>query len=311
MYPIMSSGMIERETIAEGFKGEKAIVTPYSTRRWQAANPITRGLYVTHIGYYPHAQFHYRKRMSGTNEHILILCSGGKGWVEYGGEKHVLSENMFFIIPARDAHVYGADLRDPWSIYWLHFQGENASMFDPIMRRPLLLEESDNNRHAARFELFENIYRNLEMGYSPENLEYISLCLGYFLASLKYVSQFRITNNVKIENVVEQSILYMKDNLENKTTLKDIADAVGYSASHLTALFIRKTTYSPIQYFNQLRIQRACSYLQFSELKIKEIAFKLCYYDPFHFSKAFIKEMGLTPREYRRRYNEKHKSAEE
>ncbi|MEA4949174.1 MAG: AraC family transcriptional regulator, partial [Petrimonas sp.] len=43
--------------------------------------------------------------------------------------------------------------------------------------------------------------------------------------------------------------------------------------------------------------------LQFSDLKIKEIAFRLGYYDPFHFSKAFKKETCLTPKEYRRKYN--------
>lgn len=68
---------------------------------------MTRGLYVTHIGYYPHAQFHCRKRLNGANEHILILCSSGKGWVMHGGEKYDLSENMFFIIPARDAQFTG------------------------------------------------------------------------------------------------------------------------------------------------------------------------------------------------------------
>jgi len=56
-------------------------------------------------------------------------------------------------------------------------------------------------------------------------------------------------------------------------------------------------------YYNQLKIQRACSYLQFSDLKIKEIAFRLGYYDPFHFSKSFKKETRLTPKEYRQKYN--------
>lgn len=55
-------------------------------------------------------------------------------------------------------------------------------------------------------------------------------------------------------------------------------------------------------YYNQLKIQRSCSYLQFSDLKIKEIAFRLGCYDPFHFSKAFLKEMNITPKEYRKRY---------
>jgi AraC-like DNA-binding protein len=37
-------------------------------------------------------------------------------------------------------------------------------------------------------------------------------------------------------------------------------------------------------------------------LKIKEIAFRLGYFDPFHFSKAFHAEMEITPAEYRKHY---------
>jgi transcriptional regulator GlxA family with amidase domain len=148
------------------------------------------------------------------------------------------------------------------------------------------------------------MFRNLEMGYSTDNMEYISFCMMYFLASIKYLLQYREIKNEKVEDVIQKSILFMKDNLENKITLDDIASSVGYSSSHLIMLFNSKTSFSPIEYFNQLRIQRACSYLQFSELKIKEIAFRLGYYDPFHFSKAFLKEMEITPKEYRRRYQE-------
>jgi AraC-like DNA-binding protein len=86
--------------------------------------------------------------------------------------------------------------------------------------------------------------------------------------------------------------------------LREIACHVGYSLSRFNALFTEKTSYSPMVYYNQLKIQRACSYLQFSDLKLKEIAFRLGYYDPFHFSKAFKQEMEITPREYRVRYRE-------
>jgi len=34
-------------------------------------------------------------------------------------------------------------------------------------------------------------------------------------------------------------------------------------------------------------------------MKIKEIAFRLGYSNPFHFSRAFKKEMEITPKEYR------------
>ena len=290
------------EKIAEGFKGEKAIITPYNIRNFQAANPITKQMFITHIGYYPHAKHHYRERTEGCNENIFIYCETGKGWVTHKDVTYPLTRNQAFIIPMQDAHSYGADNTDPWSIYWVHFRGENISMFSGIIGQIIHVDESDKSRFDDRFQLFEEMYQNLEMGYSPENLEYVSFCLMYFFASLKYINQYREIKKAKQTDVIQKSILFMKENLENKINLEDIARHIGYSVSYFGAFFAQKTSYTPMDYYNQLKIQRACSYLQFSDMKIKEIAFRLGYYDPFHFSKAFRNEMEITPKEYRKRY---------
>lgn len=297
-----------KDSIADGFKGEKAIITPYNIRDYQAQNKITKQLYITHIGFYPNANYHYRAREFGTPENILIYCSKGKGWVEHNDERFNLKEDQLFILPANEKHAYGADRKDPWSIYWFHFKGDNVSMFSPIIGKIISIDESDKSRQTDRLQLFDEMFQNLAMGYSPNNLEYISFCLMYFLASLKYIPQYREIKKVKEEDVIQKSIVFMKENLENKIILNDIAVAVGYSPSHLNAMFVERTSIPPMEYFNHLRIQRACSYLQFSELKNKEIAFRLKYYDQFHFSKAFQKEMSITPREYRKRYQDKFKS---
>ncbi|MCW1735162.1 AraC family transcriptional regulator [Anaerorudis cellulosivorans] len=290
------------EKIAEGFKGEKAIILPYNIRTYQAQNNVTKQLYVTHIGYYPKAKYHFRERKQGAKQNILIYCEEGKGWIIYNDEKFHLTRNQAFILPANEAHAYGANNADPWSIYWIHFLGEMAGIFSSITGKIIDVYESDSSRYQDRFILFEEIFRNLEMGYSPENLEYTSFCLLHFLASIKYIPQFRSIKNIKEKDTVQKSILYMKDNLENKITLEDMAQHVGYSPSHFENLFLEKTSYSPMKYYNQLKIQRACSYLQFSDLKIKEIAFRLGYFDPYHFSNAFKKEMGISPKEYKRKY---------
>jgi AraC-like DNA-binding protein len=292
----------KENALADGFKGERAIVTPYNVRNFQAANDITKQLYVTHIGYYPDAKCHYRERKDGCNEYIFIYCEKGKGWIEYADNRYVLIENHFFIIPVNKKHAYGADRCDPWSIYWIHFNGEKVYQFESIIGRLIYLDVSCSSRQHERIQLFNEIYQNLNMGYCPENIEYISYCMMYFLASLKYVAQYREIKKVKENDIIQDTILYMKDNLENKITLSDIANAMSYSASHLNALFLQRTSFSPIEYYRQLKIQRACNYLQFSDLKIKEIAYRLKYYDPYHFTKAFIQEMGITPKEYRRRY---------
>jgi AraC-like DNA-binding protein len=292
------------EKIADGFKGEKAIVTPYNIRHYQARNPITKQLYITHIGYYPKAKNHFRERAGGTPENIFIYCEEGAGWVEYKEERYHLHTNQAFILPANEAHAYGSGTSNPWSIYWFHFRGENVPLFAPLIGHLIDLADSDKSRYKDRFLLFEEMYQNLAMGYSPENLEYVSFCLMHFLASIRYLNQYREIKNVKETDGVPKSILYMKEHLEEKISLKDIADHIGYSVSRFNTLFTEKTSYSPMVYYNQLKIQRACSYLQFSDLKLKEVAFRLGYYDPFHFSKAFKQEMEITPREYRKRYRQ-------
>lgn len=291
------------EKIAEGFKNEKAIILPYNIRDTLMINNVTKLLHVTHIGYYPEAKHHFRERKSGSNQNILIYCEKGKGWIIYNGEKIDMERNQVFILPLHEAHAYGADIHDPWSIYWIHFNGENTALFSGIVGKKKDLLDSHSSRSHDRINLFEEMYQNLEMGYNPENLEYVSYCLSYCLASIKYVSQYREIKNVKEMDVVQKSILFMKNNLEAHIELEAIAEYVGYSPSHFGNIFLKKTSYSPMGYYNQLKIQRACSYLQFSDLKIKEIAFRLGYYDPYHFSKSFKKETRLTPKEYRQKYN--------
>lgn len=290
------------EKIADGFKGEKAIITPYSIRNFQADNPVTKLLYVTHIGYYPNAKYHFRERENGTNENVFIYCERGKGWIDFNGEVHYLSKNQVFILPANQKHSYGANVQDPWSIYWIHFKGVNTDFYSSMIGRLISIEDSDKGRHADRLLLFEEIYQNLEMGYSPENLEYTSCCMIHLLASVKYVNQFREIKKAKETDAIQRSIMYMKEHLEDKLSLEDIASHAGYSVSHFGVLFSERTSYPPMVYYNQLKVQRACSYLQFSDLKIKEISFRLGFYDPFHFSKAFKLEMGISPKEYRSRY---------
>ena len=295
------------EKISEGFKGEKIIRTPKRIWQLNAANPICKQLFITDIGYYPHAKYHFYARPKGRCENVLLYCVNGQGWIEFNSAVYTLESNMAFIIPANHAHLYRASDINPWSIYWFHFCGENTAIFDSIFGQIIHVEDLNHSRYDDRIQLFEEMFQNLERGYSPENLEYVSFCLMHFMASLKYINQFNeIKNTNEFDDAIQKSILFMKKNLENKITLEDIAHYAGYSTAHFGKLFAKKISFPPMEYYMKQKIQRSCYYLQFLDLKIKEIAFRLGFSDQFHFSREFKKEMGITPKEYKKWYSETH-----
>lgn len=283
----------------DGFLNEKAIIIPEENLLTIKENPITRLLYVTDIGYYPHAEGHYRQRDNGSDQHILIYCHDGEGWYNIGDGNCIIRKNHFFIIKAGTPHIYAASPHNPWSIYWVHFTGEHSNLFSGLFNKTIYIDDSPSARFNDRIQLFNEILVNLEMGYSIENLEYITLCLWYLLGSFRYIPQFREINKPKAQDTMQKVINFMKSNLNKQLTLEDIAESVNYSPNYLSTIFAQKSGMSPITYFNQLKIQRACQLLDFTDKKAKEIAYELSFSDPYYFSKVFTKYMHMSPREYR------------
>lgn len=287
----------------EGFSGQRTIVLPKSIIQALEQDPITANVHVTDIGYYPNAKFHFRKRDEGIEQHILLYCISGCGWVEVDGRRSRLNENQLVVLPAGTPHQYGSDTSTPWSIYWLHFKGEQAQLYAQRLGVPVSLEPSSTSRNEERIGLFESIYSTLEMGYGVDNLCYASICLQYFLGSILFKDRYANRNDgaSPAADTVSQCIHFMNENIEKKLTLNDLTAFAKYSSTQLTAIFKARTGYSPIDYLILLKVQKACQYLDHTKMKITQISPKVGIEDPLYFSRIFQKKMGMSPSEYRKK----------
>ncbi len=285
----------------EGFKDQKAVVLPQIVQNEMRKSPLTGKLFVTDIGFYPAAQFHYRKRETGCEQNILIYCTDGCGTIAVGPVKKKVSKNQFFVIPALSPHAYWADEAEPWTIYWVHFTGESSGELFNREFQVFDLSSDENSRNDRRTRLFDEIIQTLTMGYSSENLEYSSVCLWYLLGSFKYITQFERIRSIRQNDIIEKSIIYMQNHIDKRITLAEMAGHCGFSVSQFSLVFKRKTMRTPMEYFNDLRIQNACQLLDFSTLSIKEISSQLDFEDQFYFSRVFKKTMSISPLNYRQR----------
>jgi len=81
---------------------------------------------------------------------------------------------------------------------------------------------------------------------------------------------------------------------------ENLADAVNMSRNGFLQLFRKQCGVSPQAYSRRKRLEDACVMLHFSDAPIEEVASAAGFYDRYHFSKAFKREFGLGPAEYRR-----------
>lgn len=285
----------------DGFPGQISFVLPEKIISLTRHNPMISDLYLTDIGYYPQARHHFRERPSGGAQFILIYCIDGKGEIRIGKTLHSLAADHFFIIPAGMPHTYHSDEQQPWSIYWIHFSGSKAGLFARYSCQSTKIERGKTSRINDRLGLFSDIFRNLDRGFSIETLEYANLCLAYLLASFTHLSQFREVRKADENDPVAQSINFMLENLGRKLRLADLALAVGLSASHYSRLFQARTGHSPIDYFIQLKVQKACRLLDNYSWLISDVSREAGFEDQFYFSRVFHKVMGMSPASYRKR----------
>ena len=284
----------------EGFKGQKAIAIPRSILNHCAENSIIANLYVTNIGYYPNAQYHFRQRPAGAGQHILIYCTDGKGYVQVGESIYTMEAGDVITIPDHAPHTYAADVNNPWTIYWIHFTGITASNIINKYIKNNGIKTSVRSL-TKTIVLFDEMYSRLERGYNVETLIYVNMCVGHFISTLLFNYDYIAGEESNEKTMIEIAIDFFTKNLHKTITLCEVAQFVNLSPAYFSATFKNKTGVSPIEYFNQLKIQKACQYLQFTQLRIKQISAELGITDHYYFSRLFTKVMGISPKAYRDR----------
>jgi len=299
-FTIITLIMISEPKKKEGFEGQKAIIIPRGILTGKCEkNDIIGTLHLTDIGYYPRARFHYRKRPEGAGQHILVYCETGEGTASIMNQEFRIKPGNFFIIPRKAPHYYYTDEKNPWTIYWIHFNGTVAASIVTLLEQNLNGYTGYLAHPADSLRLFNEIYGQLEKGYGTDSLIYANMCLSHFLTTFLYNEKFRELPEIGQKSMTDQTIQFFSENLNRGLSLQEMAAAAKLSVSHFSFLFRKKTGFPPLEYFNHLKIQRACQYLLFTNMKIKDIAKAMGVSDPYYFSRSFTRAMGVSPRYYR------------
>lgn len=142
-----------------------------------------------------------------------------------------------------------------------------------------------------------NLYKLVKMD-ACDSLEEIK---KQFNILAQYIFEQKKNNQVNSNSKIIACIHeYIDNNMDGDLSLTNLAQIVHLNPSYLSRLYKQLTGVKLTDYINQVKIKKAKDLLKRSDVKIFEIASKLGYDTPAHFTRFFKKMTGITPQEYRK-----------
>jgi AraC-like DNA-binding protein len=269
-------------------------LVPQFLQNWLQLSPLTQDLYPIALGYYPVALNQVMNRSNHDN-HLVMYCTHGKGWVTAGEQSFQVTAGDVFCLPQGVAHSYGADSSDPWTIYWVHYGGALSSDYNQFFAADnTVVQVGIQPRLRADFEALFSLRK---AGYSSVEFVHGACQLKQMLSYIAVLAKRSLSRQGRfnLDDIEELMTMHIESSLD----LESLAAQAQLSKYHFSRKFKQLTGHSPIQHFLHLKIQHACLLLDTSENSIKQIADEVGYGDAYYFSRLFKQVMGVSPSGYR------------
>ncbi|HVM72301.1 MAG TPA: substrate-binding domain-containing protein [Anaerolineales bacterium] len=102
------------------------------------------------------------------------------------------------------------------------------------------------------------------------------------------------------QRITRKAMAYIHEHYTDPIGREDVAHYAGVSEGYLSRCFTQETGLSLIHYVARYRIQQAKQLLNTTDMSITDIAMEIGFSDSNYFSRAFRREVGVSPLAYRR-----------
>lgn len=271
------------------------IVVMKGFRHWLSPPLSNQAIKLQGFGYHEAMQPGIVDRPSGTGD-ILIMLLHTTARIGTGIEANTYPPSHAIIWRAGAKHYYGCE-DSPWDHTWIHCDGpamrrvlRNTSMpmDKPVyLSNPMIVEQ-------AVIALHEEV-----CNHSEPDIAIIANTLDTLVRSLARQIKSVKNSAAAIPSAILRVRHHIDSHFEQPLRLEYLAEYAGVSVSHLSAEFRRCYSMPPIEYLIRQRLSRAAYLLLDRNLTVAQVAERVGYDDPFHFSKLFKKRYGQSPKQFR------------
>ena len=248
----------------------------------------------------------------------LIVVKKGALYLEEDDRRYEIKENEMFILLPDKHHCSWQPCQEDTGFYWLHFyttaqwkQSEKASRF--VSKLPIPEQHYHQcsytlhlPKHAVikepevLFELFQNILDSTVRDNGTDIWKTEEL----FLRFLRFIENVGMHKD-RLTLLAEQIQIYLENNLAKPVTNQSLEEYFHLHRNYLAKAMKETFGKTPLEVLMEMRLEYARQYLLRTDYDIRKISKLVGFSSEIYFSNCFKKYMEISPKNYRKKYEEK------
>ncbi|CAG5003093.1 HTH-type transcriptional activator RhaR [Dyadobacter sp. CECT 9275] len=241
----------------------------------------------------------------------IVYCERGQQVYEVGQEQFVIRGGDVFVTFPNELHSTANHPEEKGVVYWLqveipadnsHFLGYSGSNACGLLNALRNLPGRHFRGNVQIRKCMDEIFRLGKGNFSDYTRVSIHICLAQLLQSVVGCSEAARAhkgNNLRIESVKK----FIEEHLDTHLSISRLAAHQQISQSHFKKWFKNESGLTPMDYIQRRKVERAKKTLaHHKEYNVMDIAYQLNFSSSQYFATVFKKYAGLTPLEYRGRF---------
>ncbi|WP_100407113.1 AraC family transcriptional regulator [Bacillus solitudinis] len=226
----------------------------------------------------------------------FYFFTGGEGFIQINERVYEPKPGDLFLLPAGTTQSFGTVKDHTFEKYWCHFSAKIGELhLLQLIDAPLFIHITEKEAFATKFRSLVDYSKSEEI-YSEFLaqailLEFLSIFIKEKRSDMNFVSAPSIE---KINTILK----YIDEHLAENLSVEHLSSMLNFHPNYFIKVFKNCTGYSPIQYINHQRFERAEKMLMMCDLSVSQIADHIGM-ELTYFSRKFKAKTGFPPRAYR------------
>ena len=252
----------------------------------------------------------FEAHIHGFYQILYFRSARGSHFVDF--TRYPVCGNMLFFISPGQIHYFDREICSEGTI--LHFNAnflsdESSSesaflkynMFNAFDAEPFCRLSDDA---ADKLDLIiRNLHDETSNKDSFAHRDYLKCLVHLFLIEARRAGHWNAGNLLCMNHSASRIFIRFRQMLEcnykSMHTVKEYAAALNISSKTLTNCVAESARSTPLKLINDRIVLEAKRQLFYSDIKVKELAYRLGFEDPSYFVKFFKRQSGFLPAEFR------------